>query len=231
MRITARISSSGMKWNPRLPIIPNIDDFFTPNDKGNRLFDHRKALAVFGSPENAGFVTMSESDNPLVILIASILVNNVNKWLDRNEIEHGKSTGIAKRLERKISNNRESLTRISISRCGNDKTVRLKIETADNDIVERRRWGRVFAGIVAEHIANIIADAQKNLDANFLIDKSLAMYAQELQELRAQLRHEDEIAKLNAERIACKNYKTGFCTPVNPSCPCCCNGKCVEAKP
>ena len=81
-----------MKWNPRLPIIPNIVISIGCAMGIGLLFDHRKALAVFGSPENAEFVTMSESDNPLVILIASILVNNVNKWLDRNEIEHGKST-------------------------------------------------------------------------------------------------------------------------------------------
>ncbi len=229
MRLTARIYSTSNKWFPRFPDIGNFDALFD-NAGRNRLFKHDRALSALSASMNDKLVTFSNNDTPLVVLTACVICDSLKKWLDKNEIDHNRAKLVSKKLSRNIKRERETFCRLHIDKVHDDKTIKIKIDTTDNDIPQTRRWDRIFAGVLADFVKLIAEDERYNINATIFLDDSVETYSKELSSLRAQLKYEDEIAECNSKRFICPNYNGGRCSPCKFDCPNYKNGNCVEIK-
>lgn len=229
MRISAKIVSSGGSWRPIFPPLKNLELAF-PKVGGKETYDAATGLAMLKHER----ITHSESDNKLVQCVAVILIDAVNRWMDEYEISGEQTQKMAPRFDRKIAQGKVSYCRVDLTSAtiaynGEIRpSVRIRISTDDNGVVESKRFERLFAWVIADIATELSKRFQKQGDMPLVLGEDIETLRREMSEFIAAEDRKEEIRKRNGERMFCSRYCHGACSPCKFDCPNFANGKCVE---
>jgi len=213
MKITARIVAAGERWSASFPKV-DIDRAF-PMVDGRRQTDIAGCMAEL---RDEAHITHSGSDTSLLRAIVCRWIETVNEWKDQNCVssDPDEMTESRARMNKRAERNMVTTATAVWRKAGTDQ-VSVEISTMDNDVVEKRKWERMFAWIMADAVRFVSDELEANGYKPIVLRGGTA-------ELCAQL----DLFRLNAGREKCANHRKGYCSPVKPDCPCFRNGRCED---
>ena len=229
MRITAQIVSSGESWKPIFPPIKDMSVAF-PCVDGIEHYDEEEGLKLLKHDR----IMHSERDNKLVQCVAVILIDAVNRWMDDNEVINERTKSLMPRFDRKAKQGKISYCRICLSpativKDGKQRaTVKISVNYDDNGQVSVHPFEKYFAWIIADIVIQMSKKFEAQGDMPLVFDENINALSREMHEWIAEQERIEEIHRRNGERLFCKNYCHGACSPSQFNCPNYKNGQCVE---
>lgn len=230
MRIKSYIASSGAFWHPRFPKLKPLSNYFPRDGEGGKeRFDLDLARQDL---KDEKFFTWGGNDTEFVRCATVLLVDAVNAWMVGRGSESEKAKAKYEVLKGKEETENESRCDIDILPAKTSiivrgktitvPTVRIRVRTTRCWAVEQEPWEKVFAGIIVKQAQILSEKMVKVGNPPFVFDPSVDECLRVLDELNRKTEEKHEIARLNGNRIFCKNYchGTGYCSPANMECRC-----------
>lgn len=231
MRITLKITSAGDCWSFNVPRI-DLAKCYPKDADGAEQFDEAEFRRQVKDHKAVQF---SSEDRGPVCAFAAMLLSSLGEWLGENSMgESAERDRAVKSISRRSRRGAFMFVRVDlkneiVEHEGNMKrTVAVDIRYSDNGVVASDRYDHECALLVAEFCSTFSKRFVENGDPPLVMKKTIAM-SDLILELKAR-RREREIEEANKSRLWCERHKLGFCSPIKPSCPHYCKGKCIDMK-